>query len=326
MNNLKVSVIVPVHNAQNYLPLCLESIINQTLKDIEIICVNDSSTDNTSLVLESYVKRDSRIKVLNVFCKCSGGARNRGLDIANGEYIGFVDADDRIEPDYFEKLYTNAKFNDSDISATSAVFVTNKFKKTSLKNVGCTSSDNPVDSIEKKAKCILATGICWNKIYRSNFLRKNNIKFIEIHNPAEDNYFSVIAIILSNKITFIDDAKYHYNYTEDSQTQRIKTEKDFLIVDIFKKILNRLSEFCILSEWENVVKERAFNNILSFYNEYDDKTKKNFLKYIKRTFPAFSKKIKNEPTFLETVFSLKNADSHKVIRFLGIKIKIKYFK
>ena len=116
---IKVSIIVPVYNVELYLRECLDSIINQTLKDIEIICVDDCSTDNSYIILDEYSKKDSRIKLLkhNVN-KGLGPARNTGINVAQGEYIGFIDSDDYISLDYFENLYNTAKKYNSDIVST----------------------------------------------------------------------------------------------------------------------------------------------------------------------------------------------------------------
>ena len=105
----KVSVIIPVFNTEKYLRKCLNSVCNQTLKDIEIICVNDSSTDDSLEILKEYAAKDERIKLINfIENKGAAAARNAGIDIARGEYIGFVDCDDYIDLDFYEKLYSKA--------------------------------------------------------------------------------------------------------------------------------------------------------------------------------------------------------------------------
>ena len=100
----KISVIVPVYKVEKFLPKCLESLINQTLKDIEIICINDGSPDNSLKILEEYAKKDSRIKIINQKNAGPSVARNNGMSAASGEYIGFVDSDDWIDLDFYEKL------------------------------------------------------------------------------------------------------------------------------------------------------------------------------------------------------------------------------
>ena len=107
-SNIKISIIIPVYNVDKYLKQCLDSVINQTLKNIEIICVNDGSTDNSSQIL-------NRINVINQENAVQGAARNTGLTYAKGDYIGFVDSDDWVDITMFEKFYKNAKFHESDI-------------------------------------------------------------------------------------------------------------------------------------------------------------------------------------------------------------------
>ncbi len=112
----KVSIIIPVYNVEKYLQRCLDSVVNQTLKDIEIICVNDGSTDNSAIILEEFSKKDERIKIVN---QKNGGlsrARNTGLEHSNGDYIGFLDSDDWIDLDYYEKLHDAAERNNCDIA------------------------------------------------------------------------------------------------------------------------------------------------------------------------------------------------------------------
>ena len=122
MNNkkrIKVSIIVPVYNTEKYLPKCLSSLISQSLPEIEIITIDDGSTDNSYQILLEYAQKDSRIKVLQQENSKQGAARNRGVEIAQGEYIGFVDSDDWIDSDFFEKLYNAAVEKSSDIAVAS---------------------------------------------------------------------------------------------------------------------------------------------------------------------------------------------------------------
>jgi len=112
---IKVSVVIPVYNTYKYLPECLESVINQTLADIEIICINDGSTDFSSKILEEYASKDKRIKIISQNNQGLSCARNRGLEIARGEYIYFLDSDDKITLTALEELYDIAEKNKLDI-------------------------------------------------------------------------------------------------------------------------------------------------------------------------------------------------------------------
>lgn len=114
MNDL-ISIIVPVYNVEKYLNKCIDSIINQTYKNIEIILVDDGSTDNSGKICDEYLLRDSRIKVIH---KNNGGlssARNEGINISSGEYIGFVDSDDWVEPNMYEEMYKKILYSNADI-------------------------------------------------------------------------------------------------------------------------------------------------------------------------------------------------------------------
>ena len=137
INNIKVSVIVPVYNAEKYLRYCLNSLKSQTLSNIEFICVNDGSTDKSLEILNEYAKNDSRFIVLNQENRGSGQARNNALKIAQGEYIGFVDSDDIVSKNYFKALYTASKNGKYDIVATSKIkLFKDGDKKTRRKHVG----------------------------------------------------------------------------------------------------------------------------------------------------------------------------------------------
>lgn len=115
MANPKVSIVIPIYNVERYLRQCLDSVVNQTLKDIEIICVDDGSTDSSPDIIKEYVDKDPRVKVITKPNSGYGNSMNRGFDMAEGEYIGIVESDDYADPDMFEKLYEVASANDLDV-------------------------------------------------------------------------------------------------------------------------------------------------------------------------------------------------------------------
>ena len=117
-----ISVIVPVYNSSKYLKECLDSILNQTLTDIEVICVDDGSTDESPLILEEYASRDSRLQILKQENKGAGAARNLGMTIAKGKYLSFLDSDDFFSPDMLKHAYLNAEIYSSDITIFGGVF------------------------------------------------------------------------------------------------------------------------------------------------------------------------------------------------------------
>lgn len=210
----KVSVIIPVYNVEKFLQRCLDSVVSQTLSDIEIICVDDGSTDNSASVLADFAKKDQRIKVINQKNQGVSVARNNGIKQANGEYIGFVDSDDYIEPDFYEKLYQEAKKENADVALTSIQY--EKKEKSYIllehekKKIATTTSD-----IFRLFNLPHTTYI-WNKIYRKDFLEKNNISFNEQFHYGEDIIYVTEVASLCHKAVYVPETRYHYIYRENS--------------------------------------------------------------------------------------------------------------
>ena len=202
-----VSIIVPVYNTEEYLQKCLDSLTNQTLKNIEIICVNDGSTDNSLKILQEYAVKDDRIKIINQENKKQGAARNAGMRIATGEYIGFVDSDDWVDLHYFERLYNTAKKYDSDIAlATNVRIGKNKFKlRLNIEwERKYTTLQDKIDVCHQwKNECPT------NKIYRKSYLDANNIQWPEgIY--CEDKLFTIKAVYFTNSVVTVPDVYYYY--------------------------------------------------------------------------------------------------------------------
>ena len=203
----KVSIVVPIYNTENYLVRCLDSICNQTLLDLEIICINDYSLDNSLNIITEYSLRDMRIKVIDLKKKCGAAvARNIGIKHASGKYIGFVDSDDYIELDFYEKLFNCADRTKADI-----------VKGANLKLI------YPNGNIEiDKQNLIIANNklFFWFQftscIFRINFLKDNNIFFPKNLLVGEDPVFSFKASLSCKKIEIVDDAQYYYCRRDNS--------------------------------------------------------------------------------------------------------------
>ena len=209
---IKVSIIVPIYNVEKYLKRCIDSLINQTLKNIEIILVNDGSQDHSGEIANEYQK----YKNVKIIHKKNGGlssARNAGIKIATGEYIGFVDSDDYVELDMFEYLYNNAKKNNSDIAACGyTVFFSNGQVNKITKNIG-----NKLYSPKEAMNIHLFTGyidnIVCNKIFKRSLF--DNLKF-EDKKLYEDILIMPKLFNLCKTITLHTDSKYNYCKRNDS--------------------------------------------------------------------------------------------------------------
>ena len=282
----KVSVIIPVYNTEQYLRECLDSVVNQTLKDIEIICVNDGSTDNSGRILEEYAEKDSRIKVIHKENTGSANSRNVGIEIATGEYLGFIDSDDYISKNYFQELYKSALNNMADIAMTSGV-ITWKDKKKKKKPCGVNKKQHLIESNSEKAKIIITTGVSCNKIYKKSFLQENNIKYLEIPSAAEDNYFTDIAIIKANKISVIHNATYNYVMRNTSLSQHKKTEKDFNCIDVYdaieKYIVENISDKKIKDFWIKTITKRKQKDYVYHIDTMQPNCVEKFLVLIKKS-------------------------------------------
>lgn len=225
MSSIRVSIIIPVYNTAKYLEKCLASIVSQTLKDIEIICVDDGSTDNSVSILEEFAKQDKRIKIIVQNNQKQGAARNRGISSARGEYIAFVDSDDYVAEDFFEKLYTAANENNIDIATAGIIRKREKSQKYRL----VYNESQIAKSIDDKLRLCTSIGgdynwNVWNKIYKKDFLLTNKIWFDE-NVLFEDINFTIKAIYLSNSIIAVPDSYYYYCVRSDSVVKG-KTSKE----------------------------------------------------------------------------------------------------
>lgn len=214
----KVSVIIPVYNAEKYLHKCVDSVINQTLDDIEIILVDDGSTDNSPVICDDYERKHDNIKV---FHKENGGlssARNMGMDKATGEYIGFVDSDDYIAPEMYEKLYHASKKLGCDMAICNYQVV----KDSNMLSIGKIEFPENRRVNQNEVRTLMQTSnkrgflwFVWKSIYKRDLLQQNGVRFIE-GNIIEDTPFNMEAMLCSEGIVFFNEPLYYYEQTDNS--------------------------------------------------------------------------------------------------------------
>ena len=273
--SIKVSIIVPVYNSAKYLEKCLDSICNQTLQDIEIICVDDCSTDNSYSILKKYAQKDKRILLIKQASNQGQGiARNTGLKLAKREYIGFVDSDDAIDENYFESLYERAQKNEADITSNCLYYVSenNQLKEGDWFNFAQIEKECLTDRLEKM-KTVYAncnTSPC-KHIYKSKFLKEHKIEFQNgvFH---EDQYFIVKAFYYANKIIqeTSNCPKYFYFLHENSSMHQKNNKQKYRKVlkgqfVVFSKILDffktQNATFDIIKYFEDIFFEICKRNI-----------------------------------------------------------------
>lgn len=236
---VKVSVIIPVFNNEQYLKECLDSICNQTLSDIEIICVNDGSEDNSLQIIEEYKQKDNRIILINQDNMGQSSARNNGLKIATGEYIGFVDSDDYIDKDFYEKLYNSAALNNLDMAVAGIV----RFKGIRRRCM-LNFDDNILEyNFNKKMKICRIPRQCYtvNKIYKRETLLENNLFFKE-GMYYEDIGFTIRALYFLNGLITVPGTYYNYRKNYNSIVKTISDKKNQDMLNARKDMLEFAKE------------------------------------------------------------------------------------
>lgn len=210
---IKVSIIVCVYNMEKYLKKCLDSLVNQTLKEIEIIVVNDGSTDSSLEIIKAYEKLHTCIKVINQPNSGLGGARNKGLSFATGEYIGFVDADDFVAVNMYEKLYQEAKLNLRDVVICNYNFYPNqvKNKKKWFKEYFGILDANFIDKNTQP----------WNKIVKKDLIEKIKFRFFEFN--GDGAYINLF--LNAENIATINEELYYYRVGHDSMSTNHSVSK-----------------------------------------------------------------------------------------------------
>lgn len=214
-----VSICVPVYNAEKYLSECLDSLISQTLSNIEIICVNDGSTDGSDKILSKYAKKYENIRVIKQRNQGLGGARNAGIRHSSGEYIGFVDADDFVDKTMFEVLYNKAKQKNCDIAMCNLDFVPNAKTK---KHMWYHPYEGKIT-----AEFLDRNIQPWNKIVSRKLIEKTNFSF---YKKNGDDMF-ILLMLEANGIVSVDDVLYHYRVGHDSMSVGFKMESFLNFID-----------------------------------------------------------------------------------------------
>lgn len=251
----KISIIIPCFNVEKYIDRCMESVLNQTYRNLEIILVDDGSTDSTGTLLESYMEKDNRVFALKRENKGAGAARNAGLDIATGKYIGFVDSDDWIEPDTYEYLMRIIEKEKADIAACDFFTVNEKHnrkereKKENLKIM----DGNELMLFFLRINGEKSFHAVWNMLYKREVI--GDCRFPE-GKITEDMLFNYQVYCNCKKYVLSNQKKYFYFYNPNGVTRKELGEKDFalltnwdVIVKDIKSKKKELSQYALMNRW-----------------------------------------------------------------------------
>lgn len=294
-----VSIIVPVYNVEKYLERCIDSLVNQTLKDIEIILVDDGSTDSSGRICDEYAKKDKRIKVIH---KENGGlsqARNFGLDIANGRYLQFVDGDDFIHKQMVEILYDTIINNNADISICDFDKVYEntkiKYKKLDYNTINVKIYNNIESLNQLYSKDVIKFVIAWNKLYKKELFTNLRYRDGKIH---EDEFIIHELLFKSKKVVYIPLKLYYYLQREDSIMKSTFGIKRLDGLDAYRE---RIEFFKKINERE-LVEKAVFIYSREFYiyyyklkNQVDNSKK--YLRKIKKDYIMLIKDIIINPYY-----------------------------
>ena len=270
MKKIQVSVIIPVYNAEKYLRQCLDTVVNQTLKDIEIILIDDESTDNSLSICQEYAKRDQRIQIYTQKNCGAGATRNRGIKLAMGKYLSFLDADDFFELNMLKLLYREAETTNADITFCDFykfddilkcdMDFPNSIRSNLIPHKHPFSPQDCSDAIFQ----LIGTGAAWTSLYNRAFVLKNNIKFAT-QMRGEDACFTKPALITAKRISWVNKKLLHYRTNLASALSSRCEKYQYAVFDRCLYLYNYLTERKLF----HLFKRSFFENVVSSSLHYE---------------------------------------------------------
>lgn len=287
MTSPKVSIVIPIYGVERFLSQCLDSVLAQTLKEIEIILVNDGSPDNCARIIDEYAAKDCRIVVAHLSNGGYGRAVNYGLDCAHGEYIGIVEPDDWVEHRMFEVLYKHAKANDAEVVKGRCYHYKGQ-SNTSALDLGIPSAllDTCVEPIKTPQAFKLGPTV-WTAIYKKDFLNIHNIRFLETPGAAyQDTGFHFKVMFMTKRLYLVDAPLYHYR--TDNEGSSVKDpRKVFCVCDEWEEVIRYLKEKNIYTEHASLVCSLQYDTYKWNWKRLSTQLKMSFFKTIAKEFKVY---------------------------------------
>lgn len=277
----KLTIIIPIYNVERYLKRCLESCIEQTLDNLEVVIIDDYSTDGSFQIAQEYA--DKYPHLIRVFRqetnKGQGAARNRGIELAKGEYLLFLDSDDWIEENACELLWKAAKEQDADMAGGDWLYSTDNSDE--IRRLHYLSSGFGKDNLEKLSIYTYKCGLFWTRIYRKNFLTKNHIKFLE-GKIYEDSPFNFLTALYANKVIKLDLPFYHYYQRPGSSSHRRNDPRHYKDkLDVVEYIFCTCKERGLYEDYKSVIDDKWLSGIMTATRDCLIKFDKPVVKWIK---------------------------------------------
>lgn len=292
----KVSIIMPIYNASKFLDQSIQCLIGQTLKDIEIVCVNDGSKDNSLSIMRKYANEDARIKIIDKENAGYGNAMNQGLKIATGKYIGILEPDDYIDTDAFARLYSVAEQNQCDVIKANYYERYEKQGQDKFMEVLWEVPYDRVTNADENKKIVYMRPCIWSGIYKRDFLSANHVNFNETPGASyQDTSFAFKVWVCAKRVYFIKDAFLHYRVDNESSSVNSKG-KVFSICDEFWGIQAFLNQSNIWrAEYSPILQVLKFDAYCWNLDRVADEYKSTFsdelaIEFIKADYDGFLQK------------------------------------
>ncbi len=317
----KLSVIIPVYNVESYLRECLDSVISQSLNNIEIICIDDGSTDNSLLILEEYAAKDNRIKIISKENGGQASARNLGIKEARGRYIAFVDSDDFIKHDMFEKLYSRAIRNNLDLVMCKIALYDNDdgsinenawYYKLGVFDGFGKEIFNHEDTLDFTCEISVTP---YNKIYKKSLLWDNDILFPE-GLIFEDEKFFYDVYLRAKRISLVDEFLYYYRVNRKGSTVDISKENDYSdLIPIYKLVRESFIETGNYENYKILLANRLIHLLFSRFTQTSKKFQENYFNLMKED---LTEVLFDEEIFDNLDFNIKS----RVVKLLNSSVVI----
>lgn len=263
MKSVSISILVPIYNVEDFLPECLDSLVNQTLKDIEIICINDGSTDNSLNIIKKYAVKDKRIKIIDKRNTGYGDSMNQGLKKAVGEYVGIVESDDFIERDAFEIMYNLAKKKNVEVVKSNFYeYYTDQRRDVGRSNMFLLQEVEKIIDPRKNRHIFYEQPSIWSAIYKNDFLKKNDIEFLPSPGASyQDAGFNFKVWANARRAYFIDEAFLHYR--QDNPNSSVKSDgKIYAVKDEYDEVERYLKEKGLMDEYGYTLTAMRFSSYI----------------------------------------------------------------
>lgn len=330
--DIKISIIVPAYNVEKWLPRCINSILNQTHTNLEIIIINDGSTDNTGIIIDNYAQKDTRIVPIHQNNNGLISVRERGIEIATGKYIGFIDGDDEVESDMFERLLKNAIKYNADISHCGMLYCFYDGRKKAMHGTGELIQFDKNEGLKALLDGVIFEPSLCNKIYVTHILKDSCLNNTIMNN--EDLLRNFVLFSRANNSVYEDFCGYHYWRRAESMSNNERVAKNNEnIIKVRKIILDHVQHNAWISAYNcyMIAVINGYNSVIDLKDEesvifYDNC--KHILKHNKKNFRFLEKRIKYRtlaiiyfPMIYNFLYRIHNKRRHAKIAKLVRKLE-----